>query len=324
MLVDEVTIRLTAGNGGRGGVAFSKVRLVQGPNGGDGGRGGCVYIEGVRDIGALQQLASKKEIVAGNGESGRGSFVDGKSGQDVVVKVPLGTRVTNIDTGNSVEIDIEGDKYLAAGGGFGGRGNFNLRSATNTSPKNYEPGTQGDSAMFKLELRLIADVGLVGFPNAGKSSLLNELTAAKSKVANYAFTTLEPNLGSYYGLIIADIPGLIEGAHDGKGLGIKFLKHIERTKTLFHLISAESDDPARDYKTIMNELKSYNPELAKKDMHVFLTKSDAVEPEEVKKKLAALKKIKVKAEAISLLEPESLERVRAILNEMKGGGATDA
>lgn len=317
MLVDEVTIRLTAGNGGRGGVAFSKVRLVQGPNGGDGGRGGCVYIEGVRDIGALQALASKKEIAAGNGENGRGSFVDGKSGADVVVKVPLGTRVTNLDTGNSVEINTEGDKYLAAGGGFGGRGNFNLRSAVNTSPKNWEPGTQGDSTMFKLELRLIADVGLVGFPNAGKSSLLNELTAAKSKVANYAFTTLEPNLGSYYGLIIADIPGLIEGAHEGKGLGIKFLKHIERTKTLFHLISAESEDPVHDYKTIMHELEAFNPELAKKDMHVFLTKSDAVSPEEVKEKLAKLKKIKVHAEAISLLEPESLERVRAVLNFMK-------
>ena len=171
--------------------------------------------------------------------------------------------------------------------------------------------------IYHLELRLIADVGLVGLPNAGKSSLLNELTAAKSRVANYAFTTLEPNLGAYYELILADIPGLIEGASGGKGLGVKFLKHIERTRVLFHLVSAESEDPVRDYGIIRNELKTFNPLLTEKTEFVFLTKTDAVTPEEVKTKLAALKKKKLKPIPISILDEESITEVKKILNKIK-------
>ena len=317
MLVDEAVIKLAAGHGGRGAVAFQKVRLALGPTGGDGGRGASIYFEGTSDINALVPLANKKVIRAEDGKDGRGQFIDGRRGEDLTLKVPTGTKVINLETGFAREISRVGERLLCVGGGTGGRGNFKFRSATNTTPKQYEEGQPGDVATFRLELRLIADIGLIGFPNAGKSSLLNELTRAKSKVANYAFTTLEPHLGAYYELIIADIPGLIEGASQGKGLGVKFLKHIERTKTLFHLISAESDDPVRDYAIVRKELEEYGTELSKKEEYVFLTKSDAVAPEQIAQSLAALKKKGIKAKPISLLEPASLEEVKKILNIIK-------
>jgi GTPase len=317
MLVDDITIRLTAGKGGRGAVAFNKLKMALGPVGGNGGRGGSIYFEGVRDIGALQNYASKKELVAKDGGNGRGQFIDGADGADVVLKIPTGTRITNMDTGYVQEMLEAGQRILAAGGGAGGRGNFKFRSPTNTSPHEFEEGLPGDSATFHLELRLIADVGLVGLPNAGKSSLLNELTRAKSKVANYAFTTLEPHLGAYWGLIIADIPGLIEGASEGKGLGVKFLKHIERTRVLFHLISAESEDVVRDYRTVRKELETYSASLGDKDEYVFLTKCDEASERDVGEKLAALRKIKVKAVPISILEPGSLEQVKGVLNSIR-------
>ncbi len=316
MLVDDVTVTLKAGSGGKGAVAFQRVRLARGPTGADGGNGGNIYFEGISDIGALAFYSNKKEIEAKNGEDGRKQFIDGARGSDLILKIPTGTRITNKDTGFSREINTVGERILAAGGGKGGRGNFKFRSATNTTPKEFEYGTPGDVVTYQLELRLIADVGLIGLPNAGKSSLLNELTAAKSRVANYAFTTLEPHLGSYYGLIIADIPGLIEGASEGKGLGVKFLKHIERTKTLFHLVSAESADVIRDYKIVRTELEKYNPNLKNKDEHVFLTKSDSVSADTLKAALAALKKAKIKATPVSLLDEASLEAVKKILNKM--------
>jgi len=317
MLIDEVTITIKAGGGGTGAVAFNKVKLSRGPTGADGGNGGNVYFEGTGDINALMVFASRKEIEAERGRDGRGQFLDGRKGEDFILKVPIGTRVTNLETNFAQEIEEVGQRILAAGGGIGGRGNFKFRSATNTTPMEHEDGTKGDVAAYKIELRLIADVGLVGLPNAGKSTLLNELTAAKSRVANYAFTTLEPHLGSYYGIILADIPGIIEGASAGKGLGVKFLKHIERTRTLFHLIDAGSDDVARDYKIVRIELEAYNPELAKKAEHVFLTKTDSVTPDEVKEKIAALKKAGIKALPLSVLEPDSLEAVKKILNKIK-------
>jgi GTP-binding protein len=221
--------------------------------------------------------------------------------------------VTNLQTGSVREVNELGERVLLAGGGKGGRGNFKFRSSTNTSPMEYEEGTPGDEADFRFELLLIADVGLVGLPNAGKSSLLNAVTNAKSKVANYPFTTLEPHLGDFYGTIIADIPGLIEGAAQGKGLGDKFLKHIERTRTLFHLISAESDDVLRDYTTIRAELEAYSPLMLEKDEHVFLTKSDMVSPEELKEKLAKLKKAKISAIAISVLDDASMDALKKVL-----------
>lgn len=316
MLVDEVQVRLEAGDGGRGTVAFNKVRLSQGPTGGDGGRGGSIYFEAVSDIGALSYFSNNKIIRAESGKDGRGQFIDGRAGEDMMLKVPVGTRIRNTETGFAKELDAVGERVLGAGGGVGGRGNFKFRSSTNTSPRECEEGTAGDVATYSLELRLIADVGLVGLPNAGKSSLLNELTAAKSRVGSYAFTTLEPHLGSYYGLIIADIPGLIEGASEGKGLGGKFLKHIERTKTLFHLVSAEAEDAARDYRVVRNELAVYSPALAEKKEYVFLTKADMVGREELAEKLSALKKTGIEAIPLSVLDPQSVDCVRKVLNAM--------
>jgi GTP-binding protein len=320
MLIDEVTIRLEAGHGGKGAAAFQKVKLAQGPTGGDGGRGANMYFEGCTDINALAFYANKKMIHAEDGKDGRGQFIDGRSGEDLVLKVPAGTKITNLDTGYVQEIAAPGDRLLAAGGGKGGRGNFKFRSSTNTTPKEFEEGTMGDVVNYRLELRLVADIGLIGLPNAGKSSLLNELTNAKSRVANYAFTTLEPHLGAYYELILADIPGLIEGASSGKGLGVKFLKHIERTKTLFHLVSAESDNVSRDYRIVRTELEAYNPELSQKKEYVLLTKADAVTPEVLKELLRILKKEGIAATPISLLEPESIAAVKKILNTIKDQG----
>ncbi|MBP9757145.1 MAG: GTPase ObgE [Candidatus Pacebacteria bacterium] len=317
MLIDDVTIRLEAGNGGNGAVAFNKTRLNLGPVGGDGGRGGNIYFEGVSNIDALQFYASKNEVKAKPGGHGRGQSIDGPAGEDLILKVPVGTIIRNMESGFEKHITKVGQRVLAAGGGKGGRGNYKFRSSTNTTPKEAEEGTLGDIVDYQLELRLIADVGLIGLPNVGKSSLLNELTNAKSKVANYQFTTLEPHLGAYYGLVLADIPGLIEGASDGKGLGIKFLRHIARTQVLFHFVSAESEDPVADYKTVRAELAAYSEELAEKKEYVFLSKSDAVTEAELKTKLAALKKKKITAIPLSLIDPESLEFVKGILNDLQ-------
>lgn len=317
MLVDEVTIRFAAGNGGRGAAAFNRVRLSRGPTGGSGGRGGSIYLEGISDIGALASYAHKKEVCAENGKDGRGQFLDGRAGEDLVLKIPIGTSVINVSTGYVREMERVGQRILVVAGGEGGRGNFLFRSGTNTSPKQYEDGTPGDAIEYTLRLKLIADIGLVGLPNAGKSSLLNALTSANSKVGSYAFTTLEPSLGAYYGLVIADIPGLIEGASSGKGLGTRFLQHIERTRALFHLVAADSDDVLRDYRTIRQELEAYNSELVQKREYVFISKSDTVSPEELAAKQEQLKKAGIKAHAISVLDDASLETVRALLNTIR-------
>ncbi|OGG71257.1 Obg family GTPase CgtA [Candidatus Kaiserbacteria bacterium RIFCSPHIGHO2_12_FULL_53_13] len=317
MLIDDVTVKLAGGHGGRGAVAFNKVRLSQGPVGGDGGDGGSIYFEGVSDLTILIRFAHRKEISAQDGKNGRGQFIDGPRGGELTLMVPVGSTITNLDTGKVEEITKVGERVLAVKGGHGGKGNFKFRSPTNTTPMEFQEGLPGEAATFRIELKLIADVGLIGLPNAGKSSLLNELTAAKARVANYAFTTLEPNLGAYYELVLADIPGLIEGASSGKGLGIKFLKHIERTSVLFHLISAESEDPARDYEIIRSELKAHSPQLSKKIEYIFLTKTDMLAPQELKEKLAVLEKIGLHAIPISILDTASIEQVRKILNKIK-------
>mgnify|MGYP001565882743 FL=1 len=317
MLIDEVTIKIKAGDGGRGAVAFNKNMMSQGPVGGDGGDGGNLYFEGVSDLSALAQFRYRKEINTPNGGHGKPQFNDGPTGTDLILKIPVGTIIQNIDTGETSEITKIGQRILAAKGGHGGKGNFKFRSPRNTTPKQFQPGLPGQAFTIRLELKLIADIGLIGLPNAGKSSLINELTKAKSKVANYPFTTLEPGLGAYYELILADIPGLIEGASEGRGLGIKFLRHIERTKILFHLISAESENLAGDYKIIKNELKSYSAALAKKTEHLFLTKTDLVKPKDLKKKLAILKKLNKNALAISIHDWDSLQKVKTLLNKIK-------
>ncbi|MDD5430826.1 MAG: GTPase ObgE [Candidatus Pacebacteria bacterium] len=314
MLIDDIKISVTAGSGGKGAVAFNKNVMSLGPAGGSGGDGGSVYCEGVVDLGALRQFRYKKDLVATRGQDGRPQFVDGKDGEDLILKVPVGTVIHNLETGTDQEITAIGERVMVAKGGHGGKGNFLFRSPRNTSPERFQEGLPGEKFNLRMELKLIADVGLIGVPNSGKSSLINELTNAKSKVANYPFTTLEPHLGAYYELILADIPGIIEGASGGKGLGIKFLRHVERTKILFHLVSAESDDLARDYKIIRKELGDYNKELLKKKEHLFLSKSDSVSAAELKKKKAILKKLNSSVIPISIYDFDSIEKVKKILN----------
>lgn len=317
MLIDDIKIKINAGRGGGGAIAFNKNLGALGPVGGTGGRGGSIYAVGVSDLMALGQFRYKKEFSAEDGQDGRGQFRDGRDGEDLILKLPVGTVIHNLTNSNDINVEKVGERILLTKGGFGGKGNFHFRSATNTTPKRAQLGTMGESFIFRFELKFIADVGFVGLPNVGKSSLLNELTNASSKVANYQFTTLEPNLGAYYGLVLADIPGLIEGSSSGRGLGIKFLRHIERTHSLFHFISTESPIPAKDYKTIRAELGAYNKALLKKPERLFLTKSDLVDAKELKKKLAALKKIDPKAIAISINDPDSIAKVEKILNEIK-------
>ncbi|MDR3581764.1 MAG: GTPase ObgE [Candidatus Pacebacteria bacterium] len=320
MLIDDVKIRVSAGHGGKGAVAFNKTLMSLGPAGGSGGLGGSIYLLGVSDLSALGQFRFKKEFAAEDGREGRGQFRDGYDAEDLILKVPVGTVAHNLTTGADVEVSKVDEKILVAKGGKGGKGNFQFRSSRNTTPKQSQPGLPGESFDFRLELKFIADVGFVGLPNVGKSSLLNVLTNAQSKVANYAFTTLEPNLGTYYELILADIPGLIEGSSNGKGLGTKFLRHIERTKTLFHFISAESPDPVGDYETIRAELGAYSKVLLEKPEHIFLSKSDVViDEKELKAKLAKLKKLDKGAIAISIVDDESVKQVQKILNKIKAG-----
>lgn len=317
MFIDNITIKIAGGNGGKGAVAFNKNMMSLGPTGASGGNGGNVYFEGIADLSALRQFRFKKEFFAENGGDGKPQFNDGSDGKDIILKVPVGTVISNSDNEIKIEIMKIGERVLAAKCGRGGKGNFLFRSAINTSPKEFQMGKSGEKFTVILELKLIADVGFIGLPNVGKSSLLNELTAAKSKVANYPFTTLEPNLGAYYELILADIPGLIEGASTGKGLGIKFLKHIERTKILFHFISAESDDPKKDYKIVRNEMKKYNTNLIEKPEYLFLAKSDLVKPDALKKKITLIKKINPNMMPISIYDWDSLEKVKEILNKIK-------
>lgn len=298
-------------------MAFDKNLLALGPAGGSGGRGGDVYLEAIPSLEALYHYRSKKDWQAEHGRDGRGQFVDGPTGKDLILKVPVGTVVHNLTAKTETELVKIGEKILIARGGLGGKGNFHFRSPKNTSPKQFQPGLPGETFELRLELKLIADVGLIGLPNVGKSSLLNELTNAKSKVADYFFTTLEPNLGVYYELIIADIPGLIEGASVGKGLGIKFLRHIERTNILFHLIGANSEDVAKDYKIIRQELGKHSKELLRKDEYVFLNKTDLIEQKELEKKIKILKKLNPRVIPLSNYDDNSLEEVRKILNEIK-------
>lgn len=316
MLLDEVTIKVAAGHGGRGAVAFNNLKMAQGPTGGNGGKGGSVIFEGVSDLNALAQFRYQKDLIAPDGGMGHASFVDGPDGQNLIFKIPVGTVIHNLSTGKDLEMLYIGQQITIVKGGAGGKGNFKFRSATNTTPKEFQPGLPGESCDIDLELKLIADVGLIGLPNAGKSTLLNTLTNAKSKVANYPFTTLEPNLGAYYDLIIADIPGLIEGASQGKGLGHKFLRHVERTNTLFHLVSAESLDLEKDYQTIRAELVAHNPELAKKTEYLIITKTDTSSEENLKELMGRAQKLNPEVFALSIIDEESIEPIKKILNKI--------
>ncbi len=314
MITDEVKIIVRAGKGGNGIVAFDKIKMSLGPTGGKGGEGGNVFFESVRDLTALNKYKQRKEYFAGPGRNGKADRSTGHNGRDLTLTIPIGSVIKNLKTGSGFEIVKPGEKILVAKGGLGGRGNFFFRSSKNTSPEEYEEGEPGEEFELFIELRLIADIGFVGLPNAGKSSLLNEITNANVKVANYAFTTLEPNLGVLDDLVIADIPGLIEGASRGKGLGIKFLKHIQRTKVLAHCISLESDDLMRDYKTVRKELDDYSKELTKKKEIILLTKSDLVSKEKITEGLALMKKISPEAYAISIHDWDSVQNLIKILS----------
>ncbi|HOX10671.1 MAG TPA: GTPase ObgE [Candidatus Moranbacteria bacterium] len=317
MLIDDVKIEITAGHGGKGCASFNKNLMSLGPAGGSGGHGGNIIFQGVSDLNALGQFRYKKQISAPNGRDGKGQFCDGPDGKDLLVKIPVGTVIHNLDTEKDSEITKVGQEIVIAKGGQGGRGNFHFRSAKNTSPTEFEEGKAGEYFNLRLELKLIADVGFVGLPNVGKSSLLNEITNASAKVANYQFTTLEPNLGVHYGLILADIPGLIEGASTGKGLGIKFLKHVERTKIFFHFLSVESEDLVKDYDIIRKELQAYNPILLEKPEYIFISKTDMVSPAELEKKIKSLKKLSSHIIPISIHDWDSLQKVKDLLNEIE-------
>jgi len=317
MLIDDITIKIFGGDGGKGIVAFNKNVMTLGPTGGNGGKGGNVCVKGVSDLDALNQFRFKKEIKAENGQDGRSQFRDGHNGKDVIINLPIGTVIHNLTKKRKQEILFLNEIIVIAKGGQVGKGNFLFRSSKNTSPMQFEEGTKGEKFEARLELKFIADIGLIGLPNSGKTSLLNKLTNAKGKVANYKFTTLEPSLGVYYELILADIPGIIEGAAEGKGLGIKFLRHIERTKTLFHLISSESESVIDDYFVIRNELKKHNSLLLEKKEYVFLSKSDLVNKKEIKNKINLLKEKKITAIPFSIYDENSLKTIKNILNKIQ-------
>jgi GTP-binding protein len=317
MLIDDVKIKVKAGRGGNGLATFSKVVLENGPTGGDGGQGGNVIVKGVTDLGALRQFQHKKNVKANNGKDGGASTRTGANGKDAIILVPIGTVVHNLVNGDKYEVVNLEDEFIIARGGNGGFGNYHYRSSRHTTPDRANDGAEGDEFEIRLELKLIADVGLIGYPNVGKSTFLNTFTSAKSKVANYQFTTLEPHLGVYYGLILADIPGLIEGASAGKGLGHKFLQHIERTKMLFHFIAADSIDPVNDYLIIRKELGEYNKKMLKKKEWIILSRTDEVKPAEAKKIKEKLKKYNPQIVELSVLDDKSVAEMKKFLNKIK-------
>lgn len=310
-LVDEVQIHIQSGNGGDGVVRWRREKFQPkgGPNGGNGGRGADVYAEVISDLAYLSLYLRSRNFQAEHGEAGGSRSREGKDGNDLVLKFPRGSVIKNLSTGEEFELAEVGEKLRILKGGRDGLGNEYFKSSTNTTPYEWTPGEPGEEADFLVELKLFADVGFVGFPNAGKSTLLNELTNAKSKIGDYHFTTLDPHLGAMGPYVLADIPGIIEGASSGKGLGYKFLKHIQRTRTLVHLVSLESSEPWEDYRTIRRELENYDPALLDKDEIVVLTKTDLLDTKDLEKIVQEFKqKISPKfLFAISAFDNESIK-----------------
>ncbi|MFA6094607.1 MAG: GTPase ObgE [Candidatus Paceibacterota bacterium] len=309
--IDEIKISAEAGRGGDGVVLWrhEKGKEFAGAAGGNGGKGGNVYLHAIRDLGILARYRTVKVFAAEPGQAGMNNSQHGANGDDIIIDLPVGSIVTNLETGKKIYLNTEGEKILLLEGGKGGLGNEYFKASTNVSPYQSTDGKLGETGEFYIELELVADLGLVGLPNAGKSSLLNELTNAKAKVASYQFTTLEPNLGDMYGFIIADIPGLIEGASEGKGLGHKFLRHIRRTKCLVHCVSLENEDIEEVYTTIRNELEKFDKELAAKPEILLLTKTDALTAVELKKKITIAKKLNKHILTVSILDEQSLKQL---------------
>lgn len=285
--VDYVKIFCRSGKGGPGSRHFRREKFIPkgGPDGGDGGRGGHIILKGNAQMWTLLHLRYTKHLHAGHGESGSKQRSSGASGEDVVIEVPIGTVAINTETGDQIaEISEDGQQVVLISGGRGGLGNVHFKSSTNQAPRYAQPGEDSIEAWIIIELKLLADVGLVGFPNAGKSTLLSTISAAKPEIADYPFTTLTPNLGivSYYdykSFVMADIPGIIEGASEGKGLGLRFLRHIERNSVLLFMIPADADDIKGQYNILLNELTAFNPELLDKDRALAITKSDLLDEE---------------------------------------------
>ncbi|MBU0681589.1 MAG: GTPase ObgE [Proteobacteria bacterium] len=324
--IDEAKFFVKSGDGGRGCVSFRREKYVPlgGPDGGDGGRGGSVYIEASSRLQSLLDFKFRSHFIAENGAYGRGKKMHGHGGKDYVLEVPPGSIVKDAET-DEVIIDLvePGQRYLAAQGGKGGRGNVHFASSTNRAPRIADKGMPGEERWLRIELKLIADVGLIGLPNAGKSTLLSRLSAANPKVAPYPFTTLEPQLGVMnfdYGesCIIADIPGLIEGAHDGAGLGHKFLRHIERTRILLHVIDSTGleGDPLQQYHVLENELAQFNEELMDRERMVLLNKTDIMDPKDFKKVAARFKKAGIPYLAISAETRAGLDELQEWLDEI--------
>ncbi len=295
--LDQAKIFIKSGDGGAGCVSFRREKYIEfgGPNGGDGGKGGSVYIEAVPNLNTLIDFRYHQHFKAQKGRNGMGSDKTGPKGEDIIIRVPVGTEILADDQETLIVDMVEpGQKFLIAKGGDGGRGNAQFKTATNQAPRYAEPGWPGEEMWVWLRLKVIADVGLVGMPNAGKSTFLSVVTKARPKIADYPFTTIHPNLGvawvDNYEMVIADIPGLIEGAHEGVGLGDRFLKHIERCFALLHLVDATGDDVVKAYKDIRKELELYDEKLALKPEVVALNKCDALDDEEIAKKQKALEK----------------------------------
>ncbi len=298
LFIDEARIHVKSGNGGNGCVSFRREKYVPkgGPNGGDGGDGGDVTIQASKQMRTLLDFQYRKHYKAGNGEHGKGSNKHGKRGKDIILLVPCGTIVRDASTGNALaDLVRANDRIIIARGGRGGKGNAAFATSTNQAPRHAQPGQPGEECELELELKLLADIGLVGFPNAGKSTLISKISAARPKIADYPFTTLSPVLGivrpreGEFGesFVVADIPGLLEGAHKGKGLGIQFLRHIERTRALAFLIECTSEDPQRDFSILLSEVRLYKPSLAKKPKIIVITKLDLA-PVEERRKLRSL------------------------------------
>ena len=319
--LDQVKIYIKAGNGGDGSPSFRREKFIEfgGPDGGDGGKGGSVILKAEQNLNTLIDFRYQQHHKAKRGENGAGQNRTGKSGEDLILKVPLGTQVFEEDNKTLIyDFTKISEEFIAAAGGKGGLGNTRFKSSTNRAPRKFTKGTQGEEFTIWLQLKTIADIGIIGLPNAGKSSLLASVTNANPKIANYQFTTLNPNLGvaSYDDkeITIADIPGLVEGAHKGTGLGIQFLKHIERCKSLLHLIDITSEDLKKSYQQVKNELKKYSNKLNKKKELIVLNKIDLIDEKEVNYIIKDFKKnTKSEVIALSTFNKSSVSKIKSKL-----------